>query len=243
MLHQDFSYVAGTFAVQKGVPSVFHHRPLGGSLRLAVGRAGLSLKRAFCKAVSCVVLQFGRIVALFGLAALAGCGTTPPSDFPEKWDSLNTFTEEIQVIPLSRPYVYQAIKLDVTLLGMLTRWTEDSGLKLQSECKNDFSISGRARGLAAASIEEAAKEVESIYAAHHVRFKVSGPQTVVLTCAEDSPSTSAGPVESGAEGPPATIKVDSAPFESGEARQAARKLENGAPGLSHGAKQAIQPPK
>jgi type IV pilus biogenesis protein CpaD/CtpE len=119
--------------------------------------------------------------ALMASAALLliGCATPSAPDLRGRWKPLNQFAETPQAIPLQQGYVFQASPVDGTLKGMLSRWAKDSRLSLSYLHPNDYTLHAPVAHIRAHSIQTAAAELTSAYAAEGVRVSVEGSQIVV----------------------------------------------------------------
>jgi hypothetical protein len=112
--------------------------------------------------------------ALSVIAALAACGTQPPSDFGDDWRPVNRYQTATAEIPLSPAYQYLATPIDGTLKTMLERWARDSGFKLSYDLGSDFTLHQPVSRIRTADIQAAVSELSAIYAPQGVSVTVTG---------------------------------------------------------------------
>jgi hypothetical protein len=148
-------------------------------------------------------LAFGLISALAML--LSACGTPAAKDFGGSWKPVNRYDDKTVEIPLAVPYTYYAAPMDATLKTMLTRWTNDTGLKLSYRLRSDFTLSKSTSQIHTSELRDAAAQLSKIYAPQGVAVIVDGPTLVID---EVSAVTTAAPVANAA---PAPDPVASAP--------------------------------
>ena len=117
--------------------------------------------------------------ALCGL--LTACGTTPPPDYSGAWKPLNTYSNNVQEIPLARPYRFYALPIDTTLKGLLERWAKDSGSQLDYRHASDFSLSPEVRNIQQAQLNDATSMLDGVYAKYGVSIQMSGDRQILVT--------------------------------------------------------------
>lgn len=120
---------------------------------------------------------------LFAIAAvcmaLAGCGTPAAKDFGGSWRPVNRFDDKPTEIPLAVPYTYYAAPMDGTLKTMLTRWTDDNGMKLQYRLRSDFTLTKAVSAIHTSELRDATAQLSAIYGPQGVAVVVSGADLVV----------------------------------------------------------------
>lgn len=117
---------------------------------------------------------------------VAGCasGVKEPNDFGDSWTALNTYTQKIETIPRYKPYVYQATKLDGSLIGLITRWAKDSKLKSILTCSNDYSLPHQIEAINLMSIELALDALNKIYKDQKVNLTIDKDKAIVFECSD-----------------------------------------------------------
>lgn len=110
---------------------------------------------------------------------LSACGTPAAKDFGGSWKPVNKYDDKVVEIPLALPYTYYAAPMDSTLKTMLTRWTKDTGLKLDYRLRSDFSLTRAASGIHTTELRDASAQLSKIYGAQGVAVTVNGSALVV----------------------------------------------------------------
>jgi hypothetical protein len=141
-------------------------------------------------------LAFGLVSALAML--LSACGTPAAKDFGGSWKPVNRYDDKTVEIPLAVPYTYYAAPMDATLKTMLTRWTNDTGLKLSYRLRSDFTLSKSTSQIHTSELRDAAAQLSKIYAPQGVAVIVDGPTLVID---EVSAVMTAAPVANAAPAP------------------------------------------
>ncbi len=113
---------------------------------------------------------------------MVACSAPSAPEFSIGWQPVNQFDAEITVIPKTRPYLYEAIKLDTTLSGMLERWAKDSKIKYNNDCDSDYTLSVAMASLQANSLDIAIKLVNEVYAKQNVKIIFFTNGVLSLTC-------------------------------------------------------------
>jgi hypothetical protein len=126
----------------------------------------------------------------FGVLALAGCATPPAKDFGGRWRPLNQFQSAPERIQLQRPYVFYASPLDGTLKNMLTRWAQDTGMRLVYKLPYDYTLYTPVSDIRGQSISDAVAKLSSIYSAEHVAITTVGQEIIVESASATSPVAS-----------------------------------------------------
>lgn len=111
--------------------------------------------------------------------ALTACGTPPAKDFGGRWRPVNKYDDKAVEIPLAVPYTYYAAPMDGTLKVMLTRWSTDTGLKLNYKLRSDFTLPKSTSSIHTTEGRDAASQLSAIYAAQGVVVLIDGPAIVV----------------------------------------------------------------
>ncbi|WP_310151870.1 hypothetical protein [Luteimonas sp. 3794] len=113
------------------------------------------------------------------LAAVAGCATPQAADPRGKWRPVHQFAEAPQAIPLQQAYVFQAFPSDGTLKALLTRWASDARVGLSYLHASDYTLHAPVALLRTTSIEQAAADLSTAYAAQGVRVSAERGTIVV----------------------------------------------------------------
>jgi hypothetical protein len=133
---------------------------------------------------------------LFAVAAacmaLAGCGTPAAKDFGGSWRPVNRFDDKPTEIPLAVPYTYYAAPMDGTLKTMLTRWANDTGVKLSYRLRSDFTLTKSASSVHTSELRDAVAQLSTIYAPQGVVVVANGPEIVVTEATTTSPAPTTG---------------------------------------------------
>lgn len=144
-------------------------------------------------------LAFGLVSTLAML--LTACGTPAAKDFGGSWKPVNKYDDKTVEIPLALPYTYYAAPMDGTLKTMLTRWTDDTGVKLSYRLRSDFTLSKSTSQIHTSELRDAVAQLSNIYAQQGVAIIVDGPTLVIE---EVSAVTNAPPVASAESSPAPT---------------------------------------
>ena len=111
---------------------------------------------------------------------LTGCGITPPVNFPQgNWRPMNDFPNDISEIPLTRQKIYQPLRIDVTLKGMLQRWARQANLSLSYQHDSDFTLSRDVARIQQPNIEQAIRELNEAYRHKGVDIRLVGNRILV----------------------------------------------------------------
>jgi hypothetical protein len=147
-------------------------------------------------------LAFGLASALAML--LSACGTPAAKDFGGSWKPVNRYDDKTVEIPLAVPYTYYAAPMDGTLKTMVTRWTNDTGMKLAYKLRSDFTLPKSTAAIHTSEARDAASQLSAIYAPQGVAVTIDGPELVVQ---EASAVVAPAPV---ASAPPAAAPAEAA---------------------------------
>lgn len=153
--------------------------------------------------------SFKRCIAPVAVAAsLAACGTPPhPSRFGSDWKPVNTYTSGVRAIALSREHVFAASPLDGSLRGLLARWALEAGMSLDYRSPYDYSLSVAAGSVQHATLTEAVRQLNQVYAASGVTLMIAeGGRTLVLAPTNELGATNAAAPQQ-ADGTPATAQA------------------------------------
>lgn len=110
---------------------------------------------------------------------LAACGTPAAKDFGGRWKPVNRFQAATTEIPLTAPYTYYASPMDGTLKTMLTRWANDTGMKLSYRLRSDFTLNTAAGNIHTSELRDAASQLSATYGPQGVAVVVAGPELIV----------------------------------------------------------------
>jgi hypothetical protein len=110
---------------------------------------------------------------------LSACGTPAAKDFGGRWKPVNRYDDKTVEIPLAVPYTYYAAPMDGTLKTMLTRWTSDTGMKLQYKLRSDFTLPKSTAAIHTTEVRDATSQLSTIYAQQGVAVTVQGPDLIV----------------------------------------------------------------
>jgi hypothetical protein len=116
---------------------------------------------------------------------LAGCATRDVPDIPGRWQPVNRYADATHAIPLRSAYVFQASPLDRTLRNLLARWARDTQVTLDYRHPADFTLHLPVQALRAQRIEDAAAQLNEIYAAQRVLVAMEGERLVVTAIGGD----------------------------------------------------------
>lgn len=133
---------------------------------------------------------------------LSACGTPAAKDFGGSWKPVNKYDDKVVEIPLAVPYTYYAAPMDGTLKVMLTRWTSDTGLKLNYKLRSDFTLPKTTSAIHTTELRDATAQLSTIYAAQGVAVTVNGPELLVEPV---SASTTPASVSKPAHAPSAAV--------------------------------------
>jgi len=132
---------------------------------------------------------------------LSACGTPAAKDFGGRWKPVNRYDDKTVEIPLAVPYTYYAAPMDGTLKTMLTRWTSDTGMKLQYKLRSDFTLPKSTAAIHTTEVRDATSQLSTIYAQQGVAVTVQGPDLIVeelsAVTAPTAPTASATPASQG----------------------------------------------
>ena len=121
---------------------------------------------------------------------LSGCNFVSPkaSEHGGEWKKINTFSDDIRVIPLQTSYLYSALGIDTSLHQLLERWARDTGLEVELRCVNDYSLPSKLLQMKAPTLKLALQEINQTYSRQGVNVSLIGAgRTLKLTC--ETPAT------------------------------------------------------
>ncbi len=148
---------------------------------------------------------------LLTVLALVGCGTPPAKDYGGSWKPVNRFQDETTAIPLNETYQYFAAPMDRTLKNMLSRWAQDTGMKLSYGIAEDYTLFTPVGQIHTANGREATAQLSSIYAQEGVSVSISGNQIIVSQAAATTPEAPADTAVSNASKAGAPANPNSKP--------------------------------
>ncbi len=131
-------------------------------------------------------------ITILGCLLLVGCGTNSfkePNDFNDNWVPVNSFTETIETIPRFKAYIYEAYKLDGSLIGLLTRWAADSKLEYEFNCPNDFSLPKEINKISELNLSDGIKGLNLVYKKKEVKIYLSSNK-IIYDCENLSKNSS-----------------------------------------------------
>lgn len=121
------------------------------------------------------------------LACLAGCGGVPkPADYGSNWKPVHAYAAQVGKRPLFASHVYKASPSDTSLRGLLTRWSREAGASLVYTSGYDFDLVAQVGAIQSTSLEDALKELQSIYAPHAV--EISWKRNALVITVRDLPA-------------------------------------------------------
>lgn len=123
--------------------------------------------------------SFPLLFALLLPVVLASCATTPAPEFSGRWKPVNRFASAPQAIALQPKYEYYATPIDRTLKTMLTRWADDTGLKLSYQAPMDYTLHRPVAQLRERDVLDAVARLSAVYTAQGLAITVEGDQIVV----------------------------------------------------------------
>lgn len=83
-------------------------------------------------------------------------------------------------------HVYKASPSDTSLRGLLTRWSREAGASLVYASGYDFDLVAQVGAIQSTSLEDALKELQSIYAPHAV--EISWKRNALVITVRDLPA-------------------------------------------------------
>lgn len=129
------------------------------------------------------VMGYGSAALL--VLMLGGCATRDAPDVGGRWQPVNRYADTTHAIPLRGAYVFRASPLDRTLRTLLSRWARDTQVTLDYRHPADFVLHLPVQALHAQRIEDAAAQLNGIYAAQRVLIVVEGDRLVVTAHGAD----------------------------------------------------------
>ena len=123
---------------------------------------------------------------LFASIVVAACGTPAPRDFGGAWTPVNRFQNAPTEIPLTPAYTFYASPLDRTLQAMLQRWATDSGRQLNYQAGSDFTLHQPVGQIRTTDLQEALKQLGTIYAAQGLAVAADARRIYVQVAAAPS---------------------------------------------------------
>lgn len=148
------------------------------------------------------------------ILALSACSTPPAKDFGGRWKPVNRYDDTTVEIPLALPYTYYAAPMDGTLKTMLTRWSTDTGLKLNYKLRSDFTLPRSAAAIHTSEARDAATQVSTIFAAQGVTVVVTGSEILVAETSSIVPPAPAAATSPGAANAGSATTAEHAPAKS-----------------------------
>ena len=133
---------------------------------------------------------------LLSCLILSACAAPPAPGISGGWQPLNGYTDSVREIPLVRPYYFQALPIDVTVKGLLERWSKEANLPLVYEHPSDFTLQTNVARIQEPNIEDAVRALNKIYEAQHLTVQaVSGRGLVVSYLFHDEPDPTIAPIK------------------------------------------------
>lgn len=111
---------------------------------------------------------------------LTSCGITPPVNFPQNsWRALNELPSDATEIPLFQQRLYQPLRIDVSLKGMLQRWTKQANMTLSYKHSSDFTLYSGVANIQQPNLEEAIQELNTAYQHKSIKIYLANRMVVV----------------------------------------------------------------
>jgi hypothetical protein len=143
--------------------------------------------------VKTIFLNRAAVIALtLSAFALNGCGTPAAKDFGGSWKPVNQFQSKTTEIPLERSYTYFASPMDGTLKTMLMRWSKDTGMTLSYQLHSDFTLYTPVTQIHTSDVNDAAAQLNSIFAQEGVSVTVENQRIVVGQASAITPQSATG---------------------------------------------------
>ena len=114
---------------------------------------------------------------------LTGCASRGLPELPDTWQPANKFDETPRVLALFRPYSYQVLSVDRTLMQLTRRWARDTQIDFDYRCDDDFSLPITLEGKKYREIDVAIQAVNEVYESFGVTFALSAKNKFTTTCA------------------------------------------------------------
>lgn len=117
------------------------------------------------------------------LISLQACKTPPPKppEFGDDWKPVNVLADTPMQIPLKEEetlWRYQMLPTDATLRGMLERWAEEHGGKLDWRYPTDLTLVSALSDIKDNNLQKALNAVRKTYAEQKLRIRVLTNKTV-----------------------------------------------------------------
>ena len=122
------------------------------------------------------------ITAIMLFISLTGCASRALPELSDTWRPANNFDEAPRVIALFRPYTYQVLSVDSTLMQLVRRWAKDTNLNYDYRCDDDFSLPAKLEGKIYRELDVALDSINEVYDAFGINFSFSTKRILVVTC-------------------------------------------------------------
>jgi hypothetical protein len=114
--------------------------------------------------------------------SLTACATNTAPNLPEAWRPANTFDETPRVIALFRPYAYQVLSVDRTLLQLTRRWAKDTQIGFEYACDDDFSLPAKLEGESYRDADSALRAINAVYKSFGVVTTLNAQNKLTTKC-------------------------------------------------------------
>ncbi|WP_434779715.1 hypothetical protein [Neisseria sp. Ec49-e6-T10] len=120
-----------------------------------------------------------RLLTFCMILTLFGCGHAP--NYSGSWKPLNTYSSQIEEIPLAKPYEYTVLPIDKTLKALLERWTADSKIMLSYQSTFDYTLPRSVGQIKEHDLPQAIAWLNQFYANKGVVIRQEGDYLVTVT--------------------------------------------------------------
>jgi predicted small lipoprotein YifL len=155
-------------------------------------------------------------------AVLTGCASQTPLSLPDDWRAANKFDETPRVIALFRPYAYQVLSVDRTLMQLTRRWAKDTQIGFDYACDDDFSLPAKLEGETFRSVDAAMASINEVYKTFGVTLAINAQNKFTTRCINRDVVTGIARLDR--EDKPATPAASSTPLQIQSPPKVASKI-------------------
>jgi hypothetical protein len=120
---------------------------------------------------------------LLASLVLAGCASSvSDKPLPKAWRQANEFEDSPRVIPLFRPYVYQVMPVDRTLMQLIRRWGKDTKISDDYKCPDDFTLPKSLLEKSFTTLDQAIAQVNETYRLFGVKLTLANQNQFLVEC-------------------------------------------------------------